>query len=144
MSTLSNADINARIGLRLAAVRCKEGLIQHDFAQRLGLSTRAYHNYERGEREIPAAALTALYEAFRVDPLWVLIGPGVVPMYANARPDAALVHDISLVLDQWLARRRKRLSPAKRALLMRRLYEHFLPTGIVDANTVNDLASLAA
>lgn len=144
MSALSNATTNADVGRRLAAARSDAGMIQSEFAEHLGLSLRAYHNYERGEREIPAAVLTSLYEAFRVDPLWVLMGPGLVPLYADARPDSDLVHDISLALDSWLIRRRKKLSPAKRAILLKRLYEHFLPTGLVDTEYVDDLASLAA
>lgn len=144
MSSLSSQNANVAIGQRLAVVRAEAGLIQQTFAERLGLSPRAYHNYERGEREIPAALLTALYEVYRIDPLWILTGPGNDPVQADARPDPALVEDVVLAVDHWLKRRRKTLPLAKRAHLIRLLYEHFLSTGELDAQYVDTLASLAA
>jgi transcriptional regulator with XRE-family HTH domain len=144
MSSLSSLNANLAIGQRLAAVRAKAGLIQQTFAERLGLSPRAYHNYERGEREIPVALLTALYEAYRIDPLWILMGPGSDPVQADARPDPVLLEDVVLAVDRWLKRRRKTLPLAKRAHLIRLLYEHFLSTGELDAQYLDTLATLAA
>lgn len=47
---------------------------QIEFAEKLGLAPRAYANYERGEREMPAAVLLRLYELFSIDPVWLLTG----------------------------------------------------------------------
>jgi transcriptional regulator with XRE-family HTH domain len=76
---------------------------QFEFADTLGLSARAYANYERGEREMPAALLLRLYELFNVDPVWVLTGTAtakdaVVPQLRNHRqraltPPARWRHD---------------------------------------------------
>ena len=57
MSRLANPEENVSIGRRLAGVREHRHLTQTEFAERLALSPRAYQNYERGEREIPAAVL---------------------------------------------------------------------------------------
>jgi hypothetical protein len=88
--------------------------------------------------------LTALYEVYRIDPLWILIGPGSAPIRADARPDPALVEDVVLAVDAWLRRRRKTLPSAKKAQLIRLLYEHFLSTGEIDAKYMDTLVSLAA
>ncbi|MHB8348688.1 MAG: helix-turn-helix domain-containing protein, partial [Acidiferrobacterales bacterium] len=49
---------------RVGRVRAHFALSQTVMAQRVGLSLRAYQNYERGEREVPVALVHALYETF--------------------------------------------------------------------------------
>jgi transcriptional regulator with XRE-family HTH domain len=49
-------------------------------ANRLGVTLRAYANYERGEREVAVAVLLALYKRFAIDPVWVMLG------HPNSRP----------------------------------------------------------
>lgn len=109
-----------------------------------GASPRAYQNYERGEREIPAALLKALYDAFAIDPLWVLTGPGEEPIDGGIRPNPALVEDVVLAVDQWLQRRRKTLPLAKKAQLISLLYEHFLGEGEVETKHLNSMLLLAS
>lgn len=55
-------------------MRAQRRLSQKKFAEKLGVSLRAYQNYERGEREVPAALIRALFEAFQIDPVWLLTG----------------------------------------------------------------------
>lgn len=94
MSKLSTEEINLQIGRRLAAVRDRARLVQTEFAERMGLSPRAYQNYERGEREVPAVVLKALYEVYGADPLWVLTGLSVSvrPRHLPCRSDQAHSH----------------------------------------------------
>jgi hypothetical protein len=54
------------------------------------------------------------------------------------------VEDVVLAVDAWLRRRRKTLPSAKKAQLIRLLYEHFLSTGEIDAKYMDTLVSLAA
>ncbi|MEM5455774.1 helix-turn-helix transcriptional regulator [Paraburkholderia phytofirmans] len=61
---------------RVAQVREHLGLSQEKMARQLGLSLRAYANYERGERAIPIELLRGLYERFSVDPVWLMSGDG--------------------------------------------------------------------
>jgi transcriptional regulator with XRE-family HTH domain len=74
MSNIASTNENAEIGGRLASVREKLRLSQRDFAAKLGVSLRAYQNYERGEREITPKLIRALYEVFRIQPVWLLLG----------------------------------------------------------------------
>lgn len=144
MSTLSSGEANRAVGRRLAALRASEDLSQSAFAERIGVSVRAYQNWERGEREIPAVMLNVLYDEFRVDPMWILAGPGEQPLSADERPKPQLVEEVVLAVEQWLQRRRKTLPPAKKARLMRLLYEHFLAKGEVEPDHVNEMLLLAA
>lgn len=144
MSTLSSEGRNQDVGRRLSLLRASTGLSQNAFADRVGISPRAYQNYERGEREIPALLLASLFDAFSVDPMWVLSGPGDVPLPAAFRPDTALVEDVVLAVEQWLNRRRKTLSPEKKACLVRLLYEHFLSTGEVQKEYLDGMLMVAA
>ncbi len=142
MSNLSSDAANRAVGNRLIALRSSAGLSQKMFAERLGVSARAYQNWERGEREIPAVMLSVLYEKFRVDPMWILSGPGESPLSADARPNPELVEKLVLSVEQWLQRRRKTLPPAKKAHLMRVLYEDFLGK-TVELDHVNKMLLLA-
>ena len=72
MSRLATERQNLAFGERLATVRAGQGLNQTDFAESLGLSPRAYANYERGEREAPLAVLRTLYDVYGIDPAWMI------------------------------------------------------------------------
>lgn len=61
---------------RLAHVREYLELSQEKMAGRLGISLRAYANYEREERAIPIDVVRALFETCAVDPVWLLTGEG--------------------------------------------------------------------
>jgi transcriptional regulator with XRE-family HTH domain len=63
---------------RVGQVREHLELSQDKMARQLGLSLRAYANYERGERAIPVELLRGLYEQFAVDPVWLLTGDGAM------------------------------------------------------------------
>ena len=95
MSKLSTEEDKLLLGLRLMTIRTSSGLTQFEFADRLGLSPRAYANYERGEREMPVALFKSLCDSFRIDPLWLLVGPGEEPDHiGNRRVDLDLLEEI--------------------------------------------------
>jgi len=85
MSSISSPESNKDLGRRLQAVRATTGLSQGEFAASLGLSLRAYANYERGEREMAVAVFRALFEVHGIDPAWLLVGPGDRPVMAPRR-----------------------------------------------------------
>lgn len=143
MSSLSTLDGNVVIGRRLAAARERVRLSQNEFAERMGISPRAYQNYERGEREVPATVLRLLYESFGVDPLWVLIGPGTDPSGRDAAVSPDLVEQIVVAVEQRLQRIRKPLSPEKKGRVIRLLYQHFHDKPF-DPASVTDYLTLAA
>ena len=144
MSSLSTDPTNRQIGRRLAAVRAKEGLIQNEFAERLGISGRAYINYERGEREIPAVLLITLLQEFGVDPQWILVGPGDEPVLSGDRPKPKLLIEIERTVAQWLKSHRKRLTEDKQNRLVELLYERTLVTGHIEMDYLEKIGSIAA
>lgn len=145
MSKLSTQNENNVIGRRIAAVRASSGLSQNEFAESLGLSPRAFANYERGEREMPVALFRKLCESRGIDPLWLLIGPGEEPVrVTERRVDGELLEAIVQMIEEWLIKHRRTLKPPKKARLIRLAYEHYSEQGQVDTSHLNDMLSLAA
>ena len=73
---------NEEVGARLRDLRFKSDLSQRQFADFLGISLRAYQNYERGERKIPADIVRKLVDKSDINPIWLLSGSGL--MYRNS------------------------------------------------------------
>lgn len=145
MSSIATTDGNRAIGVRLAAVRASTGLSQNAFATSLGLSPRAFANYERGEREMPVALFRALFEVHGIDPIWLLCGPESDPVRAlERRMDAALLEAVVRVIEEGLRRAGKRLRPDKKGHLIRLAYQRCALAGRADARELRDLLSLAA
>lgn len=145
MSRLSSDESNIAVGQRLMAIRSAASLTQNDFATSLGLSPRAYANYERGEREMPVALFRQLYTIYRVDPLWVLFGPGNEPMFADLRRiDAELLMQVIELIEESLHKAGKRLRPEKKARVIQLAYEHCAEKGAVDLTRVREMVRLAA
>lgn len=142
MSKLSTDETNVQIGRRLAAVRERVRLVQIDFAERLGVSPRAYQNYERGEREVPAVVLKALYEVYGVDPLWLLTG-----LTSNVEPDTAdldVLEAVVVQLETRLQRARRSLPPAKKARLIKLMFLYFRDKPEIDSDHVSEMLALTA
>jgi transcriptional regulator with XRE-family HTH domain len=145
MSILSTSKQDAVIGKRLLIVREAFALTQTAMAQRLGVTLRAYANYERGEREMALAVMHALYLRFGVDPVWVMAGPGLEPvMVGQRRLDGDLLERIIALVDKGLSKSRRSLKPEKMARLIRLAYEHCVDQGSVDKPRIAQMLSLAA
>jgi len=145
MSKLSTEDLNAAIGRRLEAIRAESGLTQIEFALQLGLSPRAYANYERGEREMPVALFRSLCDAYQVDPLWLLRGPEEAPQRISSRRfDADLFEEVIALVEGWLKKHRCAMSVEKKSLAIRLIYEDAIEKGSVDAPYARRTLDLAA
>lgn len=144
MSSISSPPQNEALGLRLAAVRSTTGLSQGDFADTLGISPRAYANYERGEREMPVALFRALYEVHGIDPLWLLVGPGDRPLTAAARTiDVELLDRIIQRVDRHLLAARKKIKPDLRMRLLKAAYALSAERGTMDTSALDQLLAVA-
>ena len=110
---------------RVGAVRAHFALSQTAMAERLGLSLRAYQNYERGEREIPVALVHALYAEFKVDPVWLLTGAGpmILEVERAQHLDQALLDQVVAAVEQFEAGLKKPLSVEHKSRLIGLLYE---------------------
>lgn len=143
MSKLSTEEINLQIGRRLAAVRDRTRLVQTEFAERMGLSPRAYQNYERGEREVPAVVLKALYEVYGADPLWVLTGLST-DLTATSTADLDVLEEVVIALEIRLKRTRRALPPEKKARLIKLMFLYFRDKPRVDPEHLSEMLALTA
>ncbi|MGH1463321.1 MAG: helix-turn-helix domain-containing protein [Neptuniibacter sp.] len=83
-STIEGSDSD--IGSRIQSVRTQSNLSQVDFAARLGISLRAFQNYERGERPVSKQLLCALKEQFNVDADYILFDQNVTGATGHTKP----------------------------------------------------------
>lgn len=145
MSRLLTDKQDSAVGHRLLLVREAFDLTQTQMADRLGITLRAYANYERGEREMALAVLHSLYQRFGVDPVWVIVGPGTeVVMAGQRRLDGELLERVIALVDDGLRKSRRALKPDKMARLIRLAYEHCVEQGAIDKARIAEMLSLAA
>lgn len=105
-STIEDSD--AAVGQRIQSIRTQQGMSQAEFADALGISVRAYQNYERGERPVSKQLLCALKTTFGTSSDYILNGDkeveagsplGQLPTWADAAQMADLLHFIFQELD---------------------------------------------
>ncbi|RYG91611.1 XRE family transcriptional regulator [Loktanella sp. IMCC34160] len=107
------------MGARLAIARNETGLSQAAMAKALGVSPRAYHSYEKGQRGIPVEALVAFGEQFDVDVPWLLLGTRAI----RAGHDFDALKQIETSLDQHLNSKNIRIKSEKRGAIIARWYK---------------------
>lgn len=88
--TSSKERINPEIGRRLRQRREILGLSQKDVAERIGITTGAYQNYEYG-KEILSGRLIQICAVLECSPNWLL---GVKDEGMNLDPDSLLLHQL--------------------------------------------------
>ncbi len=126
-------------------MRESTGLSQGEFSATLGLSHRAFANYERGEREAPMAVFRGLYELYGIDPGWLLSGIEGVPVKASTKEiDFALVERIITQIDTKLKERSKKLKPKQRILVLKALYAIAVDQGKTCDADVDRILAVAA
>ena len=144
MSAISSPEHNKSVGERLGALRTAQGLNQTQMAEQLDVVLRAYQNYERGEREIPSTLILRLVQRFDADPVWILNGPGLTPQRLSMRTNFDLLEKVVESIESWQVSREVTLEPAKKAKLIRTLFQHFLKQGAIDAEHLSNTMSLVA
>ena len=131
------------LGHRLAAVRAQTGLTQGEFAESLGLSLRAYANYERGEREVPTALVQSVRQTYGIDSDWLMFGPGDEPRKAAARMvDVDLLEAVVAALQVHLGTSR-RLKPKQYAQVVRALYMLSVEHGRLSCTSLSEVVRMA-
>ena len=114
-----HADLFAAMGARLTIARSEVGISQAAMAEAIGVSPRAYHSYEKGQRGIPVEALIAMGERFEVDVPWLLLGTNAI----RAGHDFNALKEIESSLDQHLNAEGIKIKSEKRGAIVARWYE---------------------
>lgn len=135
MSKIATEDESLVMGARLASIRAGTRLSQGEFAERIGVSPRAYQNYERGEREAPPSVLRRVCETYGADPAWLLCGADVSP---------SLLGQIVNEVDIRLKKAGRRLPAATKVHVVTLLYVHFCDKPSVDGGYVDQVLALTA
>ena len=110
------------MGARLAIARNEVGLTQTAMAEAIGVSHRAYHSYEKGQRGLPVEALVAMSDRFEVDAAWILLGTQTV----RASHDFEALKRIETSLDQHLNEENIKIKSEKRGAIVARWYQSHL------------------
>lgn len=132
------------IGRRLAELRERLSLTQDAFAETLGVSRRAYVNYERGEREIPVGLVKALYDTYHVDFMWLLTGVAsqdLTPIEDGA--DVGMIVEVIQELDRQLDEADLVMRPDDKVRVIKALYHWSKDRGNVDPASVASLLQIA-
>lgn len=111
--------IFSAMGARLAIVRNELGLTQTAMAEAIGVSYRAYHSYEKGQRGLPIEALVAIDGRFDADVAWILLGTKAV----RAAHDFDELKKIETSLDQHLNAEGINIRSEKRGAIVARWYQ---------------------
>lgn len=138
---------NTYVWERLKAVRSLWGITQPEMASRMGVSLRAYQNYETNEREPKVGDVAGLVTE-GVDLNWLLTGDG--QMRRDALPVAAPPIDYELLsqviegVELLLTKLRKTLAPDKKAKVITMLYRSFSADHRVNIDVIREMIELAA
>lgn len=127
------------IGMRLLEIRSKAGLSQREIGPKLNVSWRTYQNYEIGEREVSSSVVSAIYQVFNVDPVWLLLGEEQKYRQDNDKILIDVVHrieknEVQLNLE---------IEPEKKAQLLLMIYEREKAGEIVTDSELITLLNLA-
>lgn len=126
------------MGAKIRAIRERSNLSQEDFAASIEVSLRAYANYERGEREVPASVLAALSRVYGVDPVWVLVGDEGAPKQIAERTfDRYLFERSGLAVNQAAEEAGIELSTEERVKSFSMVYEISSSDAVVNPSTAS-------
>jgi len=114
-----HADLFAAMGARLTIARNEIGFSQAAMAEAIGVSPRAYHSYEKGQRGMPVEALVAMGEQFEVDVPWLLLGTKSI----RAGHDFEALKHIESSLDKHLTDEGIKIKSEKRGAIVARWYQ---------------------
>lgn len=124
---------------RLAEIRKDNDLTQTEFAERMGVSRRAYVNYERGEREIPSSLLLLLHDELSISPTWVLTGKG----RKTAGIESELTEDAVVAVRTFSMLKKLEIEPEREAKLVILLLDYFKQDRDTDPEFVQKLLESA-
>ena len=122
----------------MAKIRDEARLSQGEFAARLGVSARAYQNYERGERDVPSGLVATIYTELGVDPAWLLTGATREATGGNVAALESAVLDIR----KYIESKNAKLAPEKEAKFVKTVYLHYVKYGVMEYEELANLFDL--
>lgn len=130
-------------GERLKAERKKLGLSQTEFAKKLGISKNTQFNYENMASDPDVAYLGRLDE-LGINTRYLITGEAAEVSEEELLRQADLIHEIVFELEKILVTQPGvKLSPHKKASLVRVLFKLYYPTGYVDLDNLNELLTIS-
>ncbi|PRY74515.1 DNA-binding XRE family transcriptional regulator [Yoonia maritima] len=107
------------IGARLSIVRHEYEKTQAELAQELGISLRAYHHYEKGQRSFSVELLAKIATFFELDLNWLVLGIVDEPSV----DDLKHIESFTEAVDRYLKVKKIELSNAQRRAVLARWFQ---------------------
>lgn len=120
---------------RLSSIRKSVSLTQSEFSEKVGVSRRAYVNYERGERELPSSFVVRLHDIFSINPTWLLTGEGA----KTSELKNEMVSSAVFAVRSFAMMKKLEIDPEREARLVTLLVEYFEQGGDKDAAFVQKM-----
>lgn len=131
--TRNSKSVFTAMGARLAIARNEIGLTQTAMAEAIGVSHRAYHSYEKGQRGLPVEALVAISDKFEIDTAWILLGTKAV----RAAHDFEALKRIEASLDQHLTKENIKIKSEKRGAIVARWYQSHIEGRVISDDDIH-------
>ena len=132
------------IGHRLLELRRAENLTQVEMAKAIGVSLKAYNNYENGVRELPGHLLFSTASKFLVDPTWIYEGFGIGPRQRRAGGQRALWIESMILVGKYLDERGMKITEETKSKIVAALVDYSLAGNKPDEEYVELLLNLVA
>ena len=116
-----------KLSERLLTVRKQTGLSQADFGKKLGLSDRAYKNYELEIRKLPLEIAKLICREFDINIRWLLLGEG----FMNAQTLGDVVEAAVIEVCTFSIKNNSPLSPQQKAKAVRFFVQHMEEYGSI-------------
>ena len=118
---------SSHLSERLLTVRKQTGLSQADFGKKLGLSDRAYKNYELEIRKLPLEIAKLICREFDINIRWLLLGEG----FMNAQTLGDVVEAAVIETRTFFIENDIQLSPQQEAKIVRFFVQHMEEHGSI-------------
>lgn len=131
------------MGQRIAQERRRLGLTQEAFAEALHVGRSAVAMMETGRSALDAQRLVLMWQELNMDLFFILTGEKSDKAAAQL-VDWPLVEAINASVDHMIKKQKLSLSPEKKAMVLKYLYQQFITHGHVDDGRVADTLLLTA
>lgn len=130
------------VGKRLKEERIRLGYSQEELATAVGLHRNTQAMYERGDR-VPSAHYLSEMEKLSADVTYIVTGNSFVRKPVELGRECAIVFNIVEALETALVTSGRNLSPEKKGRAASMLFRQAYPSGLVDAEMIQEVIALA-